>query len=56
MENIENISFSQYDVYSKLIEVANRHIPANDTMDFLRTGLFGYITESLAMGLRDSAL
>jgi hypothetical protein len=56
MENRENISFSQYDIYSKLIEVANRHIPTNDNTDFLRTGLFGYITESLAMGLRDSAL
>ena len=28
----------------------------NDNTDFLRSGLFGYITESLAMGLRDSAL
>ena len=56
MENTENISFSQYDIYSKLLEVANRHIPTNDNTDFLRSGLFGYITESLAMGLRDSAL
>ena len=53
---MENISFSQYDVYSKLLEVAGRHIPAGDNDDFLRVGLFGYITESLAMGLRDSAL
>jgi hypothetical protein len=53
---MDKISFSQYDIYSKLLEVAQRHMPEGTDSDFLRTGLFGYITESLAMGMRDSSL
>ena len=53
---MEKISFSQYDIYQKLLEVAGRHIPTSSISDFLRVGMFGYITESLAMWLRDSAL
>jgi hypothetical protein len=48
------ISSSQYDIYSKLLAIASKYTDINNE-DFLRTGLFGYITESMAMIARDSS-
>jgi hypothetical protein len=47
-------SASKYDIYSKLMLLANKYFDVT-TQDFLKTGLFGYITESMAMIARDSS-
>jgi hypothetical protein len=54
LKNIERISPSKYDIYSKLMLVASRYFDVQNE-DFLKTGLFGYITESMAMITRDSS-
>ncbi len=45
---------SKYDIYSKLLFIASKYFDVT-TEDFLKTGLFGYITESMAMIARDSS-
>jgi hypothetical protein len=52
--NKERVSPSKYDIYSKLMLVASRYFDVQNE-DFLKTGLFGYITESMAMIARDSS-
>lgn len=46
------ISTSKKEIYTKLLNVASNYI--NGDTDFAKTGLFGYITESMAMILRDT--
>jgi hypothetical protein len=53
---MEKISFSTYDIYEKLLEIAQKHISLDAKSDFLRTGLFGYATEAMANTIRDNAL
>jgi hypothetical protein len=53
-ENTELVSSSKYDIYSKLIFIASKYFDVQNE-DFLKTGLFGYITESMAMVTRDSS-
>jgi hypothetical protein len=48
------VTASQFDIYSKLLVIAKKYTDIN-TEDFLKTGLFGYITESMAMIARDSS-
>jgi hypothetical protein len=48
------ISASKYDIYSKLLNIANKYTNIYSE-DFLKAGLFGYITESMAMVARDSS-
>jgi hypothetical protein len=48
------ISSSQYDIYAKLLTIASKYTNI-ESEDFLKTGLFGYITESMAMIARDSS-
>jgi hypothetical protein len=45
---------SKYDIYSKLMFIASKYFDVT-TEDFLKTGLFGYVTESMAMIARDSS-
>lgn len=45
---------SKYDIYSRLMLIASKYFDVT-TEDFLKTGLFGYITESMAMIARDSS-
>jgi hypothetical protein len=53
---MEKISFSNYDIYEKLLSIADKHIESGTNSDFLRTGLFGYVTEAMANTIRDNAL
>jgi hypothetical protein len=56
-DNITNkISFANFDIYEKLLEIASKHVSLNSESDFLRLGLFGYVTEGMAANIRDSAL
>lgn len=48
------ISSSKKEIYTKLLDIAEKYTDIKDT-DFLKTGLFGYITESMAMMIRDSS-
>jgi len=48
------VSTSRYDIYAKLLNVASSYTDVTNT-NYLRTGLFGYITESLALIARDSS-
>ena len=48
------VSSSQYDIYAKLLAIASKYTDINNE-DFLKTGLFGYITESMALIARDSS-
>jgi len=48
-------SASKYDIYSKLMFLANKYFDVQNE-DFLKVGLFGYVTESMAMIARDSSL
>lgn len=48
------ISSSKNEIYTKLLDIAGKYTDIKDS-DFLKTGLFGYITESMAMAIRDSA-
>jgi hypothetical protein len=52
--NMDFSTASKYDIYSKLLFIANKYFDVA-TEDFLKTGLFGYITESMAMIARDSS-
>jgi hypothetical protein len=52
--NMDFSSASRYDIYSKLLFIASKYFDVT-TEDFLKTGLFGYITESMAMIARDSS-
>lgn len=45
---------SKYDIYNKLLGVAKKYTDVDNT-DFLKAGLFGYVTESMAMISRDSS-
>lgn len=47
------ISTSKKEIYTKLLDIAEKYTDIKNT-DFLKTGLFGYITESMAMMMRDS--
>jgi hypothetical protein len=47
-------SSSKYDIYSKLMLIASKYFDVTNE-DFLKTGLFGYVTESMAMIARDSS-
>ena len=44
---------TNYDIYSKLMHIASKYTDIQNE-DFLKSGLFGYITESMAMIMRDS--
>lgn len=56
-DNITNkISFANFDIYEKLLEIASKHVSLNNESDFLRLGLFGYVTEGMAANIRDNAL
>lgn len=55
MGNQNIISSSKKEIYTKLLDIAEKYTSISDT-DYLKTGLFGYVTESLAMILRDSSL
>ena len=48
------ISTSKKEIYTKLLDIAGKYIDIEKS-DFAQTGLFGYITESMAMAMRDSA-
>lgn len=54
---LDTISSSKSSIYSKLLNLAANGNYINDpaNTDFLKAGLFGYVTESLAMIIRDSA-
>jgi hypothetical protein len=52
--NKDIVSSSKYDIYSKLMFIANKYFDVQNE-DFLKVGLFGYITESMAMIARDSS-
>lgn len=51
MANI--ISSSKNEIYTKLLDIAEKYIDIENS-DFLKSGLFGYMTESMAMMIRDS--
>jgi hypothetical protein len=53
-QDFQFVSSSKYDIYSKLLNVAQKYTDVENT-DYIRTGLFGYITESMAMIARDSS-
>ena len=40
--DVNRVSPSKYDIYEKLLDIAKNY-------NYLKTGLFGYITESTAM-------
>lgn len=60
ISNLNTISSSKYDIYSKFLdlifsgEYVTNQKNFNNT-DFLKAGLFGYVTEALAMIIRDSS-
>ena len=47
------ISSSKEEIYNKLLNISENYFDGPE--DFLKTGLFGYITESIAMMIRDSS-
>lgn len=49
------ISTSKKEIYTKLLDIAEKYTDIKNS-DFLKTGLFGYMTESMAMMMRDSTL
>lgn len=49
----EIVSTSKKEIYSKLLDIAGNYIDVVNT-DFVKTGLFGYMTESIAMAIRDT--
>jgi len=53
-EDLVLVSSSQYNIYEKLLAIASNYTDITNE-DFLKTGLFGYITESMAMIARDSS-
>ncbi len=59
-DNLNIISSSKYDIYTKLLDLlaAGEYATPQDNfekVDFLKAGLFGYVTEATAMSIRDSA-
>jgi len=52
--SINKISPSKTDIYDKLLTIGKKYANLEEE-NFLKIGLFGYITESLAMIARDSA-
>ena len=48
------ISTSKKEIYSKVLDIAEKYLPVSE-YDFAKTGLFAYITETMAMTLRDTA-
>lgn len=60
LQNLNNISSSKYEIYTKLLDLAasGEYITGLqdfENVDFLRSGLMGYVMESLAMIMRDSS-
>lgn len=53
--NVNRVSPSKYDIYEKLLDIAKNYTDTENT-DYLKTGLFGYLTEGMAMMMRDSSL
>ena len=53
--DVNRVSPSKYDIYEKLLDIAKNYTDTENT-DYLKTGLFGYLTESMAMMMRDSSL
>lgn len=47
-------SASKREIYSKLLDIASKYTDVENT-DYLRAGLFGYVTESMAAAIRDSS-
>lgn len=47
------ISSSKREIYTKMLDIAEKYTDIKNT-DFLKTGLFGYMTETMAMMMRDS--
>lgn len=48
------ISASKKEIYTKLLDIAEKYTDIQDT-NYLTSGLFGYMTESFAMAMRDCA-
>lgn len=60
IKNLNTISSSKYDIYTKLLDLAaaSEYVTTRDNfnnVDFIKSGLFGYVTESMAMIMRDSS-
>lgn len=58
--SLNTISSSKYDIYTKLLDLlaSGEYATAQDkfdSVDFLKAGLLGYVTEATAMAIRDSA-
>ena len=53
-KDFQFVSSSKYDIYSKFLNVARKYTDVENT-DYIKTGLFGYMTESMAMIARDSS-
>lgn len=51
---IISTSPSKLDIYTKLMDIAGKYTDIENT-DYLNNGLFGYMTESMAMMIRDSS-
>lgn len=52
--DIISTSPSKLDIYTKLLDIAGKYTDIENT-DYLKSGLFGYIAESMAMMIRDSS-
>lgn len=50
------ISATKIDIYDKLLSIARLNFPDYDNYDFMRSGAFGWMIESMAMSIRDNAL
>lgn len=48
-------SYSKKEIYSKLLDIASKYTDI-DNEDYLKSGLFGYLTESMAMIMKDTSL
>ncbi len=60
LKNLNNISSSKYEIYTKLLDLAASgeyitNLQNFDNIDFLRSGSMGYMMECLAMIMRDSS-
>lgn len=52
--NLNTISSSKKEIYDKLLKIAENYTDTD--ADYLKTGLFGYITEGLASMMRDTTI
>ena len=48
-------TYSKKEIYSKLLDIAGKYTNITNE-DYLKSGLFGYLTESMAMMIKDSSL